>query len=91
MGPVAPGGDRADGLQLQVADSGPGLDAEAAQRVFERGYSTKPSERPLGRGIGLALVAQAAHRYGGSVEVRNEAGAVFTVRLLARRTASEVV
>ena len=40
---------------------------------------------PLGRGIGLALVAQAAHRHGGAVRVRNETGAVFTVTL--RRTA----
>jgi hypothetical protein len=35
----------------------------------------------MGRGIGLALVAQAAHRLGGAVEVTNEGGAVFTVRL----------
>ena len=73
------------GCELVVADSGPGLDAEQAGRVFQRGYSTKPTDRPLGRGIGLALVAQAAHRYGGAVEVGNETGAVFTVTL--RRTA----
>ena len=67
-------------LQLLVADSGPGLHPDQAQRVFERGYTTKPTDRVLGRGIGLALVAQAAHRYGGSVEVSTETGAVFTVR-----------
>jgi len=69
------------GLQLRVADSGPGVPPEAAQRLFQRGYSTKPTDRVLGRGIGLALVAQAAHRYGGCVDVTNEAGAVFTVSL----------
>ncbi len=69
------------GLELRVADSGPGLRADEAQRAFERGYTTKPTDRVLGRGIGLALVAQAAHRYGGSVEITNEAGAVFTVTL----------
>ena len=62
-----------------VADSGPGLDPEQAGRVFQRGYSTKSTDRPLGRGIGLALVAQAAHRHGGAVAVANEKGAVFTV------------
>ena len=45
------------------------------------GWSTKPTDRPLGRGIGLALVAQTVHRLRGSVDVANEAGAVFTVRL----------
>jgi two-component system, CitB family, sensor kinase len=74
-----------DELELVVADSGPGLDAEQAGRVFQRGYSTKSTDRPLGRGIGLALVAQAAHRHGGAVAVANEQGAVFTVTL--RRTA----
>ena len=73
------------GLELVVADSGAGLDAEHSGRIFQRGYSTKSSDRPLGRGIGLALVAQAAHRHGGAVRVRNETGAVFTVTL--RRTA----
>jgi signal transduction histidine kinase len=29
----------------------------------------------------LALVSQVVNRYGGSVEVTNDAGAVFTVRL----------
>jgi two-component system, CitB family, sensor kinase len=75
----------ADELELVVADSGPGLDPEQAGRVFQRGYSTKSTDRPLGRGLGLALVAQAAHRHGGAVAVANEKGAVFTVTL--RRTA----
>jgi hypothetical protein len=35
----------------------------------------------MGRGIGLALVAQAVHRLGGAIDVANEVGAVFTVRL----------
>jgi sensor histidine kinase regulating citrate/malate metabolism len=77
------GPDRTE-LTLVVADSGPGLDPEQTNRVFERGYTTKSTDRPLGRGIGLALVAQAAHRYGGGVEVGRDAGAVFTVTL--RRT-----
>ena len=74
------GPDRTE-LRLVVADSGPGLDPEQTSRVFERGYTTKSTDRPLGRGIGLALVAQAAHRYGGGVEVGRDAGAVFTVTL----------
>ena len=33
------------GAELRVADSGPGWTAEADQRVFERGYTTKPTDR----------------------------------------------
>jgi len=65
-----------DELLLQVADNGPGVaDTEA---LFRRGWSTKSGG---GHGLGLALVGQVARRYGGSVDVRNDDGAVFTVRL----------
>lgn len=71
-----------DDLVLRVADSGPGLDAEAAERAFTRGWSTKPLDGRMGRGLGLALVRQAAHRYGGTVTAGSTGpGAVFTVRL----------
>ena len=77
--------DGVEELEIVVADSGPGLGPDAATHAFERGWTTKPTDRPLGRGIGLALVAQAVHRLGGSIDVTNEVGAVFAVRL-PRRT-----
>jgi two-component system CitB family sensor kinase len=61
-------GDRA-GLDLTVEDSGPGLPAGLADRVFQRGWSTKRGDAMIGRGLGLALVGQVARRYGGQVEV----------------------
>ena len=73
--------DGVEELEIVLADSGPGLGPDAAAHAFERGWTTKPTDRPLGRGIGLALVAQAVHRLGGSIEVANEVGAVFAVRL----------
>ncbi len=73
--------DGVEELEIVVADSGPGLGPDAAPLAFERGWTTKQTDRPLGRGIGLALVAQTVHRLGGSVDVANEGGAVFTVRL----------
>jgi two-component system, CitB family, sensor kinase len=76
--------DGVEELEVVVADSGPGLGPDAAAHAFERGWSTKPTDRPMGRGIGLALVAQAVHRLGGSIDVANERGAVFTVRLPRR-------
>jgi two-component system, CitB family, sensor kinase len=76
--------DGLEELEIVVADSGPGLGPEAAVHAFERGWTTKSTERPMGRGIGLALVAQAVHRLGGSIDVANEVGAVFTVSLPRR-------
>ncbi|WP_396287747.1 ATP-binding protein [Amycolatopsis sp. PS_44_ISF1] len=65
-------------LFLRVADNGPGVPQEAVGDMFRRGWSTKADE---GHGLGLALVGQAVRRYGGSVEVGRDGGAVFTVRL----------
>ena len=78
------GGD--DGLTVSVADSGPGLDAESAARVLERGWSTKAA----GRGVGLALVAQVARRHHGGVTVGRSplGGAQFVVRLHPTRVAT---
>ncbi|MGA5044840.1 sensor histidine kinase [Streptomyces arboris] len=73
-------------LLLRVSDTGPGIEPEEADEVFRRGWSTHGA----GRGLGLALVRQAAHRNGGSVELDRapEGGARFTVRLpLGDRTA----
>ncbi|MER7845260.1 sensor histidine kinase [Kitasatospora sp. NPDC096077] len=75
-------------LVLRVADTGAGIDPAAVEDVFRRGWSTKQDGR--GHGLGLALVAQAARRNGGTVEVGRERGAVLTVRLpLAGRAARE--
>ncbi|WP_046387323.1 ATP-binding protein, partial [Kitasatospora aureofaciens] len=74
-------GDARDGacLLLRVADTGAGIDPSAVEDVFRRGWSTKQDGR--GHGLGLALVAQAARRNGGTVKVGRERGAVLTVRL----------
>jgi sensor histidine kinase regulating citrate/malate metabolism len=77
-------GDTGPELVLRVSDSGDGLAAADVERAFTRGWSTKPDDRLIGRGLGLALVGQAVHRHGGTIEVSDGAGAVFTVRLPLR-------
>ncbi|MFB9464785.1 sensor histidine kinase [Streptomyces cinereospinus] len=69
-------------LVLRVADTGRGVDPGHAELVFQRGFSTKPSG-PGGRGLGLALVRQTAHRHGGTLSVAEApgGGAEFAVRL----------
>ncbi|MFD7700442.1 ATP-binding protein [Streptomyces caelestis] len=72
-------------LILRVSDTGPGVDPDHAEAVFQRGFTTKPSG-PDGRGLGLALVRQAAGRHGGTLSVTSgdEGGAVFEARLPLR-------
>ncbi len=74
----------ADGLDVVVEDSGPGVRPQDEDRVLERGWSTKASD---GRGLGLALVGQVARRHAGSIDVGSSAlgGARFHVRLEATR------
>lgn len=69
----------ADSVTLEVADSGPGLNSEAAKRAFEPFYSTKPG----GTGLGLTIVARIAEVHGGEVSVANapQGGAVFRLRI----------
>jgi sensor histidine kinase regulating citrate/malate metabolism len=69
-----------DRVVVVVGDSGPGVPPEDAERVLERGWSSKATS---GRGLGLALVGQVARRHGGTVSVGTSAlgGAEFTVSL----------
>jgi len=70
---------------LAVEDDGPGLDAEAAARVFERFYrvDTSRARTAGGSGLGLAIVQAIVEAHGGRVAVTGEpgAGATFTVTL----------
>ena len=63
----------------------PGIAADHLDAVFTPGWTTKPSQQPGGRGLGLALVRHTVTRLGGTVTARNESGggAVFQARLPA--------
>ena len=79
-----------DFLCLRVSDSGAGLTPAAAEQVFERGWSTKTADGPVGRGLGLALVVQAVRKYDGQIEVGASelGGAEFVIRVGDPRPAS---
>jgi signal transduction histidine kinase len=54
---------------VEVADSGPGLSAEDAARLFERGYRGSHAEHTQGGGIGLSIVRRLCALYGWDVRV----------------------
>jgi len=65
------------GLEIEVADSGPGVTAPNLDRLFEPFFTTKPG----GTGLGLAIVERIAAAHGGRVAAANcpEGGAAFTL------------
>lgn len=60
-------------LSCEVSDDGPGIAPENVQAIFEKGFSSKGSER----GVGLFLAKQQAENLGGSISVESEPG-VYT-------------
>lgn len=66
----------AERVDVRVCDSGPGVDPEVLDSVFQSGVSTK--SRDGQRGIGLSLARLVCERRGGRIDVCNDEGAVFT-------------
>ena len=66
---------------VDVIDSGPGLSAEDAARLFERGYRGSHAEHTQGGGIGLSIVRRLCALYGWRVRVvpGEEKGVVATL------------
>lgn len=72
----------ANSIEIEVSDTGPGIDSDVLPRVFEPFFTTKPAG--VGTGIGLAVTHGIIQSHGGSITVRSPAkdtGAVFCVRL----------
>ena len=51
---------KADGVQIQVVDNGPGIPLELREKVFQRFYRMERSRSTPGTGLGLSLVAAIA-------------------------------
>ena len=72
---------REEAVHVKFADTGPGIDGEHLERVFEPFYTTK--EVGQGTGLGLAISYGIVKAHSGSMwaENRQEGGALFTVVL----------
>lgn len=68
-----------DCLELAVEDTGPGIPPEHRDRLFAKGFTTKPGDR----GLGLYRASQRVAALGGQLTVEDRAGGgtVFRARI----------
>jgi signal transduction histidine kinase len=81
-------------LSLTVADSGPGIPADALEKVFAAGYTTRSAERKnkggwasAPRGLGLSIARSIVEGAGGRIRAGNRprGGACFEIELPVRK------
>lgn len=77
---------------VEVVDVGPGLSAEDAARLFERGYRGTHAEHSQGGGIGLSIVRRLCALYGWNVRVvpGETHGVVATLRFGVQDVSDEM-
>jgi len=78
-------------LTVAVADTGIGISAEDAARIFERFYraSDKRVEKITGTGLGLTIAREVARLHGGDITVESQLdhGSTFTLTLPVKAAA----
>jgi len=79
------GGDEV--IRLRVQDTGPGIEPDDLERIFDRFYVARRYRgvRPEGSGLGLSIVDQLVRVMGGSVTAESTDGTMITVSIPARR------
>ena len=70
-------------LYFEIADTGPGIDQENTEHLFERFYQVEKSELQPGSGLGLNLAREICRLHGGDVFLKetSHSGSVFSVTL----------
>ncbi len=62
------------GVQIEVADRGPGLPEGARERVFEKFYRARPSQDRSGFGLGLSICRGIVEVHGGRIWAESRPG-----------------
>jgi two-component system, NtrC family, sensor histidine kinase HydH len=77
--------DEAKEVAIEFGDTGPGISSKAMHNIFNPYYTTKPR----GTGLGLPITNRIIKAHRGRVELRNKdtGGALFTIKLPARKAA----
>jgi signal transduction histidine kinase len=63
----------ADGIAIEVADTGDGIAAEHRERIFDPFYRADPSRRDTGAGLGLAISRAIVEAHGGRIWLEDAA------------------
>jgi signal transduction histidine kinase len=63
-------GRHSAGYEIEVVDSGHGIESEDLPRLFDLYFTTKPE----GTGVGLAVTQQIISAHGGTIEVESQRG-----------------
>jgi two-component system sensor histidine kinase KdpD len=73
----------ADAVLVSVTDRGPGIAADAHERIFERFERLEETRKQTGTGLGLYITRRLARAMGGEVSVSSVpgAGSTFVLRL----------
>ena len=81
------------GLQLKIRDTGPGIEPELTERIFDRFYQvdSQLSRAWEGSGIGLSLVNDLVNLHEGKIHVESKPGEGSTFHLLLPLTPVEGV
>jgi len=86
--PAPPGGPGLRHVQVEVADTGVGMDEDTRRRCLEPFFTTK-GER--GTGLGLAMVYGMVKRHSADIEIESTAGSGTTMRLSFAASITPVV
>jgi signal transduction histidine kinase len=70
-------------VQVEIADSGPGIPPNILPKIFEPNFTTKTASGSFGLGLGLAISHEIVQKHGGTIGFHNaqEGGAVCIVIL----------
>jgi signal transduction histidine kinase len=74
---VEDGAEGREAVLVELADEGPGMPKEVAERVFDPFFTTKPQ----GSGLGLAIVRKIVDAHDGSIDLRTSPGRGTMIRV----------
>ena len=77
----------AEGAELYVADTGPGIPPDQRERVFDRFHRLESSRSTPGSGLGLSLVRAVARLHGATIRLTDNAPGLRIALLLPRHSA----
>jgi len=69
-------------VYFAVTDTGPGIDPQERDKIFEKYYRSPKTRGVKGSGLGLTIVRAVAEAHGGTVQLESEQGRGSTFRIL---------